>query len=127
VRSGWLRRTGRGAGLGGVGAAGRPRHGRAATFTQSYCTALFALRNRAHLHDGEVVLVLGGGGVGLATIDVAMALGGIAIGAASTPAKRAAATAAGARAVIDTTSEVVKDRSRALAAELTHDSRPTGT
>jgi NADPH:quinone reductase-like Zn-dependent oxidoreductase len=56
-----------------------------------------------------------------------MALGGIAIGAASTPAKRAAATAAGARAVIDTTSEVVKDRSRALAAELTHDSRPTGT
>ena len=100
---------------------------RAATFTQSYCTALFALRDRAHLQNGEVVLVLGaGGGVGLATIDVAVALGGIPIGAASTLAKRTAATQAGARAVIDTTTELVKDRARALAAELTHDSRPGG-
>ena len=58
-----------------------------------------------------------GGGVGLATIDVAVALGGVAIGAASTDAKRAAAIAAGARAVIDTTTEDVKDRARALAAD----------
>ncbi len=32
---------------------------RAATFTQSYCTALFALRDRANLQPGETVLVLG--------------------------------------------------------------------
>jgi NADPH:quinone reductase len=91
----------------------------AATFTQSYCTALFALRDRAAVRPGEVVLVLGaGGGVGLATIDVATALGAVAVGAASTGAKRAAATAAGARAVIDTTAEDLKDRARALAVEV---------
>ena len=44
----------------------------AATFTQSYSTSLFALRDRAHLADGERVVVLGGGGgVGLAAIGVA--------------------------------------------------------
>ena len=58
------------------------------------------------LQPGETVLVLGaGGGVGLATIDVARALGGRAIGAASTAAKRDAALAMGAEAVIDTTTE----------------------
>jgi len=99
---------------------------RAAAFGQSYCTALFALRDRAHLQAGETVLVLGaGGGVGLATIDVARALGAHPIGAASTEAKRAAAVAAGAEAVIDTTTESVKDRSREIARELT-DASSTG-
>ena len=65
---------------------------RAAAFTQSYATALFALRDRADLHPDETVLVLGaGGGVGLACIDVARALGAQAIAAASSPAKREAA------------------------------------
>lgn len=91
----------------------------AAAFTQSYSTALFALRDRAHLQPGETVLVLGaGGGVGLATIDVARALGAHPIGAASTDEKRSAARAAGAEAVIDTTTEHVKDRARELAREL---------
>jgi NADPH:quinone reductase len=89
---------------------------RAATFTQSYCTALFALRHRASIAGGETVLVLGGGGgVGLAAIDVTVALGGKAIAAASTESKRTAALAAGASAVIDTTSESIKDRARELA------------
>ena len=93
---------------------------RAAAFGQSYCTALFALRDRAAMQPGETVLVLGaGGGVGLATIDVARALGAHAIGAASTDDKRDAALAAGAEAVIDTTTESVKDRARELARELT--------
>ncbi len=49
---------------------------RAATFTQSYSTSLFALRERAHAAPGETVLVLGaGGGMGLAAIGVARALG----------------------------------------------------
>ena len=92
---------------------------RAAAFTQSYATALFALRDRAHLQPDETVLVLGaGGGVGLACIDVAQALGGHAIAAASSPAKRDAAVAMGAAAVIDTTTESVKDRARELAREL---------
>ncbi len=99
---------------------------RAAAFTQSYCTALFALRDRARLQPGETVLVLGaGGGVGLATIDVARALGAHPIGAASTDEKRAAARAAGAEAVIDTTTESVKDRAREIARELA-DSSTTG-
>jgi NADPH2:quinone reductase len=89
---------------------------RAATFTQSYCTSLFALRDRAQLRPGESVLVLGaGGGIGLAAIAVARALGARVLGAASTEEKRAAALAAGAEAVIDTTKESVKDRGRGWA------------
>ena len=88
---------------------------RAATFTQSYCTALFALRERARAVPGESLLVLGaGGGVGLAAIDVGTALGLDVIGAASSAAKRDAATAIGARAVIDTATEDVKTRAREL-------------
>jgi NADPH:quinone reductase len=88
----------------------------AACFMQSYGTALFALRDRAHAAPGESILVLGaGGGVGLATIDVATALGLRAIGAASSADKRAAALAIGAEAVIDTTTEDLKTRARDLA------------
>ncbi|MFN8038337.1 MAG: NADPH:quinone oxidoreductase family protein [Acidimicrobiales bacterium] len=87
----------------------------AAAFIQSYCTALFALRDRARLAAGESVLVLGaGGGVGQAAIDVAKALGARVIGAASTEDKRAAARAAGADEVIDTATESIKDRAREL-------------
>jgi NADPH2:quinone reductase len=71
------------------------------------------------MRPGETVLVLGaGGGVGLATIDVAHALGARSIGGASSPAKRDAAMVAGASAVIDTTTESLKDRARELAAEV---------
>ena len=88
---------------------------RAAGFIQSYCTALFALSRRAHLAAGETVVVLGaGGGVGLAAIDVATALGARAIGAASSDEKRAAALAAGAEAVIDYGAEDLKARMREL-------------
>ena len=76
---------------------------RGAAFIQSYCTARFALRDRAHVVGGEKVLVLGaGGGVGQATIDVAVAAGATVIAAASTDAKRQAALRAGATDVIDT-------------------------
>lgn len=77
--------------------------GRGAAFIQSYCTARFALRGRAHAAGGEKILVLGaGGGVGQATIDVAAAAGARVIAAASTEVKRAAARRNGAEAVIDT-------------------------
>jgi NADPH2:quinone reductase len=84
---------------------------RAATFTQSYCTALFALRDRARLRPGERVLVLGaGGGVGLATIDVARWLGAEVIGAASSEAKRSAALEAGAVVTVDSSPDDVNFR-----------------
>lgn len=88
----------------------------AASFTQSYCTALFALRERARAVAGESVLVLGaGGGVGLASIDVGRALGLRTIGAASSADKRDAALAIGADEVIDTLTEDIKTRARELA------------
>lgn len=75
---------------------------RAATFCQSFSTAAFTLRERAPIEAGQTVLVLGaGGGVGLAMIQLAKALGARTIGAASTAEKRDAATAAGAEAAID--------------------------
>lgn len=75
--------------------------GVAAAMLQSYGTAMFTLRQRTHVDAGEWVLVLGaGGGVGLACVDVAHALGARVIAAASTADKLAAATAVGAEAVI---------------------------
>jgi NADPH2:quinone reductase len=89
---------------------------RAATFTQSYSTSLFALRDRAQARPGESVLVLGaGGGIGLAAIGVARALGCRVLGVASSEEKRSAATAAGAEAVVDPATESVKDMARAWA------------
>lgn len=88
---------------------------RAATFTQSYCTALYGLRNRAGLQEGETVLVLGaGGGVGLAAVQIAKALGARVLAGASTAEKREAALASGADAVVDTSSEDVKTAARAF-------------
>ena len=79
----------------------------AATFTQSYCTAQFALHHRTSVRAGDRVLVLGaGGGVGLACIDVARAAGADVIAVASTPDKRDAALAQGASHVIDSADDV---------------------
>jgi NADPH2:quinone reductase len=89
---------------------------RAATFTQSYSTSLYALRERAGAGAGEAVLVLGaGGGVGLAAIGVARSLGCRVLGVASTEEKRAAALAAGAEVALDPGAESVKDAARAWA------------
>jgi NADPH:quinone reductase len=87
--------------------------GQVATFLQSYMTAWFALVERARATSGQSILVLGaGGGVGLAAVDVAKALGLRVLAGASSPEKRAAARAAGADAVIDTTSQSIKDVAR---------------
>jgi NADPH:quinone reductase-like Zn-dependent oxidoreductase len=68
-------------------------------------TAMLILTRQANLVQGESVLIGGaGGGVGTAAIQIAKSLGaGIVIGAASTPAKRDAAIAAGADRVVDPT------------------------
>lgn len=74
----------------------------AAGFLVSYCTALYGLENCGALKPGETVLVLGAaGGVGMAAIDVAKAMGARVIAAASSEEKRAAAKAHGADMVLD--------------------------
>jgi len=89
--------------------------GRAAALIQSYCTMLFTLTRRTTVAPGEWVLVLGaGGGIGLAAVDVAAALGARVIAAASTADKRGAALAMGAEATIDYETEDVKTRAREL-------------
>ena len=89
--------------------------GQAAALIQSYSTALFTLTRRTQMAPGEWVLVLGaGGGIGLAMIDVAVALGGRVIAAASTSEKLAAASAMGAVATIAYEDEDLKTRAREL-------------
>jgi NADPH2:quinone reductase len=88
---------------------------RAAALIQSYSTALFTLTRRTSVTSGEWVLVLGAaGGVGLATIDVAIALGARVIAAASSKEKLAAAAAMGAEATIAYEEEDLKSRAREL-------------
>ena len=87
----------------------------AATLIQSYCTMLFTLTRRTTLTAGEWVLVLGaGGGIGLAATDVATALGGRVIAAASTLDKLEAALAMGAEATIAYEDEDLKVRAREI-------------
>jgi NADPH2:quinone reductase len=75
--------------------------GQAAALVQSYATMLFALTRRTSVAAGEWVAVLGaGGGIGLATVDVAKALGARVVACASSDEKLAAARAAGADATV---------------------------
>jgi NADPH2:quinone reductase len=88
---------------------------RAAALIQSYSTALFTLTRRTTVSPGEWVLVLGAaGGVGLAAIDVAVALGARVIAAASSKEKLAAASDMGAEATISYEEEDLKTRAREL-------------
>ena len=90
--------------------------GQAATFMQSYLTAWFAFHHRADIREGDTMLVLGaGGGIGLAAVDLAVAMGARVIAAASSPEKRQLAMDAGAFATIDVLTEDVKLRARELA------------
>lgn len=89
--------------------------GQAATFIQSYSTALFALRDRARIREGESLLVLGAaGGVGRAAIDVGKTLGARVIAAASTDEKLAACRELGADECIRYDGEDLKTRAREL-------------
>ena len=80
--------------------------GVAATFVQSYMTAVFALRNRADAQRGQSLLVIGaGGGVGLAAVDVGASMGLRVFAAASSEEKRQLALDKGAEVAFD-----VRDR-----------------
>ncbi|MBY8824347.1 NADPH:quinone oxidoreductase family protein [Sphingomonas colocasiae] len=85
----------------------------AATFSVTYGTAYLGLVEQAKLRAGETLLVLGAaGGVGIAAIEIAKAMGATVIAAASSPEKRAAASAAGADHLIGY--DDIKDQTRAL-------------
>ena len=74
----------------------------AAIFSLAYGTSWHALRDRAVLVAGETVLVLGAaGGVGLAAIEIAKAIGARVVVAASSEEKLAVCRAHGADACID--------------------------
>jgi len=73
----------------------------AASFTLAYGTSWHALRDRCALQAGETVLVLGAaGGVGLAAVEIAKAIGARVIAVASSEEKRAVCLAHGADAAI---------------------------
>ena len=83
--------------------------GQAASFLQSYLTGWFAFTrrlgidpNRPEVNRGRTLLVLGaGGGVGLAAVDIGVALGFTVIAAASSKDKRDLAASLGAHHVVD--------------------------
>ena len=88
-----------------------------ASFTLAYGTSYHALKGRANLRAGETVLVLGAaGGVGLAAIQIAKALGARVIAAASTPEKLAICKDNGADELINYSSEDLRERIKALTA-----------
>jgi NADPH2:quinone reductase len=87
----------------------------AGSFLMTYGTCLHALKDRAQLQPGETVLALGAaGGIGMATIDLAKALGAKVIAAASSAEKLRACLAAGADAAIDYGKEDLRERLKTL-------------
>lgn len=75
-------------------------------FLSAYATSLYALESCGQIKAGERVLVLGAAGtVGTAAIQIAKALGGFVIAAASTPEKRDFCLKQGADLAIDYTAE----------------------
>lgn len=91
--------------------------GIAATFTQSYLTAVFALQHRARAERGQSLLVIGaGGGVGLAAVDVGRAMGLRVFAAASTEEKRQLALDRGAEVAFDVRTDDIKTAVRELLA-----------
>lgn len=88
----------------------------ASIFTLAYGTTHHALRQRANLQPGETVLVLGSsGGVGLAAVEVAKAMGARVIAGASSDAKLALASAHGADALVNYATQDLKDAVKQLA------------
>ncbi|MDW7690831.1 NADPH:quinone oxidoreductase family protein [Flammeovirgaceae bacterium SG7u.111] len=87
----------------------------AAGFIWTYGTAYHALKDRGELQAGQVVLVLGAaGGVGLAAVELAKAMGATVIAAASTEEKLAICKAKGADETINYVEEDLKARIKEL-------------
>jgi NADPH2:quinone reductase len=90
----------------------------AAGFSTAYCTSYYALKQRAALQAGETLLVLGAsGGVGLAALDIGKAMGARVIAAAGADEKLAVCRDYGADAIINYSTENLKDRAKELAGD----------
>ncbi len=89
----------------------------ASAFILTYGTSYYALKDRAQLKPGETVLILGAaGGVGVAAIELANAMGARVVGAVSSEEKAAFAKQCGADAtLIYPPGALAKEQSRALA------------
>jgi NADPH2:quinone reductase len=86
----------------------------AASLSLVYDTAWFALRERARLETGEIVLVLGAsGGVGQAAVQLAHEMGARVLAGVARPERAASVRAAGADAVIDLSNADLRDSLRA--------------
>jgi NADPH:quinone reductase len=87
----------------------------AACFPTAYGTSYHALKDRARLEPGEVLLVLGAaGGVGMAAVEIGAAIGAVVIAAASSEAKLAACVDHGAVMTIDYTRQDLRSRLKEL-------------
>lgn len=87
----------------------------ASVFLLTYGTSYHALKDRGQLKAGETVLILGAaGGVGLAAIQIAKAMGAIVIAAASSDDKRRLCLREGADHVIDYTRCDFRDQIKTL-------------
>jgi NADPH2:quinone reductase len=81
----------------------------------TYGTTVHALEDRARLQAGETLLVLGAsGGVGTAAVEVGKRMGARVIAAASSAAKLEVCRALGADAVVDYSSEDLRQRLKEL-------------
>lgn len=88
----------------------------ASIFAFAYGTSQHAFKQRAGLQAGETVLVLGAsGGVGLAAVEVAKAMGARVIAGASSDEKLAIAKAHGADELVNYTAQNLKDEVKQLA------------
>ncbi|HAZ94665.1 MAG TPA: NADPH:quinone oxidoreductase [Porticoccaceae bacterium] len=86
-----------------------------AGFAITYGTSYYALKQQANIQPGETLLVLGAaGGVGIATIQIAKAMGATVIAAASTEEKLDFACEAGADMRINYSDENLKDKVKEL-------------
>jgi NADPH2:quinone reductase len=91
----------------------------AAGFPIAYGTSLGALRWKARLQPGELLLVHGAaGGVGLTAVEIGKAMGATVIATAGGAEKLAIAKAHGADYAIDYRSEDIRERVKAIAGEL---------
>jgi NADPH:quinone reductase len=87
------------------------------TILHIYLTAHYALVDRARVEAGQTVLVTGAsGGVGLACVELAHFLGARVIGAVGSAAKASIVRDYGAEAIVNYSTEDVRDRVRALTA-----------
>lgn len=87
----------------------------AAAFLIAYGTSHHALKDRGELKPGETVLVLGAaGGVGLAAVEIAKAMGARVIAAASSDDKLAVCREHGADAAINYATENLRERIKSL-------------